>query len=1028
MSFGDVTAASSAEPPAAPSDARTLCPIVVGRTFALESIAHMLSEVDAGKGRTMLISGEAGIGKTRLVAEATKAARARGFAVLHGNCFEPDRMVPYAPVVDLLRLLPADFTEREPGGGLARGGDILGEMLESEPARSPASVAGAEQGRKRRRMFEALTKMLSRVADGSSAIVAVEDIHWSDKASLEFLEHFVWSAQRDPIFVVLTYRSEEIGDDLASFLADMDRRRLVAELRLESLTRLETGRMLEAILGRGHPLVERLRDPVFALTEGNPFFVEEVLGPLVAATGTGSDEMTADSIDRAQMPIPRAVRASVRQRMSRLSDSARRTIELAAVAGRRFDFGLLAILQGCADDELLEHMKELIRAQLVVEESADQFSFRHALTRYAIYSELLTRERRALHLRVAEAAERLWAGSVDLHRSDLAHHFFEAQRWERAYEYARLAGERALEVYAPATAVDHFSRALAAASELGWDAAETTRSRGRAHARSGNFDEARADFESALDVAHGRGDRYGQWEALVDLAELWAARDYGRSGEYCRRALEVARAMGDPRAQARSLNRLGNWHVNIEDPAAGRSHHGEALEIAQAAGDERAVAETHDFLGTALLCCGDLDGAVAEYEIAAERFRGLDDLYGIVLPLATLGARAGDYHFDPLRYGPAEVARALEAGEESITMARRIGWPSGEAFASTQLGMVLASRGDYGRALERAHEGCRIALEIEEPQRQALAHTALGEIYLDLLALPAARTELELATALARKTNTLVLSNMAIASLVTTCVEQGRLQRAESILAGRPDRRAALESFTRRLVGRAAAELALARGRFQQAEELTGRILESLGGAGAGSERRVGPPGLGRLRAEVLGGLGRYREALEALASERDAATSLGVAPLKWRADAVAGRLNAARGRGRESAAAFACALATIEELAESVPDEPMEALGGDSLRANFRGRAVEQLSAAEVRRLPPTGSPAGLTRREAEVLSLIAAGRTNTEIAAALVLSVRTVEHHVSSILAKTGARRRSGAVAYAHRHGLVTPSDPTG
>src|SRR5581483_7321229 len=197
--------------------------------------------------------------------------------------------------------------------------------------------------------------------------------------------------------------------------------------------------------------------------------------------------------------IPRTVQDAVQRRVEPLGAAARRLLVLAAVAGRRFDFALLQALTGQEERALLPALRELIAAQLVVEESPDRFAFRHALTRQAVYAELLGRERRALHREVGETLERLYGADLEPQLSDLAAHFAEAGDWEKAEVYGRRAGERALALFAPRAATEHFSRALEAARRRGAEpAAALYRGRGRAHDTLGDFEQARADFERAL--------------------------------------------------------------------------------------------------------------------------------------------------------------------------------------------------------------------------------------------------------------------------------------------------------------------------------------------------------------------------------------------------------------------------------------------------------------------------------------------------------------------------------------------------
>jgi predicted ATPase len=201
--------------------------------------------------------------------------------------------------------------------------------------------------------------------------------------------------------------------------------------------------MLRAIFALPRSARLELPDSIYALTEGNPFFVEEILKSLITAGDIFYIDDHWDRKSLSEFRIPRSVQDAVRQRTDRLSESARRVLILSAVAGRRFDFALLQQLTGYDESQLLAVMKELISAQLVVEESEERFAFRHALTRQAIYADLLVRERKALHRTIADTLERLYAPVLDTYLADLAYHFYEAGAWEKALEYGQRAGEEA---------------------------------------------------------------------------------------------------------------------------------------------------------------------------------------------------------------------------------------------------------------------------------------------------------------------------------------------------------------------------------------------------------------------------------------------------------------------------------------------------------------------------------------------------------------------------------------------------------
>jgi tetratricopeptide (TPR) repeat protein len=436
---------------------------------------------------------------------------------------------------------------------------------------------------------------------------------------------------------LLTYRSDEVHTVLTNWLAQQDRERRAQEFSLARLTRNDVDAMLAAIFELHPATRSALLNTLYPLTEGNPFFVEEVLTSLRAAGGIFYAEGAWRSKALEHIRIPRSVQAAVQQRSARLSEAARELLTLAAVAGRHFDVDLLLSITQQSEEQLLPLLKELMAAQLVVEESGEHFAFRHALTRQAIYADLLVRERKALHRRIAQTMERLYGSSLDAHLADLAYHFYEAGAWEQAVAYGQRAGEQALRLYAPHAAVEQLTRALDAAQHGALPpSAGLYRLRGQAYEMLGDFEQARLDDETTLRLARLACDRHAEWQATLDLGFLWLQRDYTQTGTYYQQALELARHLDDPIILARTLNRLGNWHVNVEQPHEALRYHQEALTLFEQAQDQHGIAQTCDLLGMTTSIGGDLVQATAYYQQAIALFRELDDQQGLASSLTTL--------------------------------------------------------------------------------------------------------------------------------------------------------------------------------------------------------------------------------------------------------------------------------------------------------------------------------------------------------------------------------------------------------
>src|SRR5437660_1806957 len=693
-----------------------VCPVLIGRTSYLEALIRLMEQACSGYGQTVLIAVKAGMGKSRLIAEATLRLRSSqaqttppATLVLEGRCFESDRSLPYAPLLDLLRSFLVSHSSDDIVPLLSLTAPALVKLVPElgtlVPELAPSSILEPEQ--EKRQLFQALTHFFTRLSATQPVLMIIEDVHWSDESSLEFLLYLARRVASHCMLLLLTYRSEEEYPVLTPFLANLSRERLAEELMLTPLSIDEVGEMIRTISRLPRALDADFLEAISRLTEGNPFFIEELLKSLVTAgeivytNGRWERKSRKDGLGiplPERLYLPRSVQLAVQQRLDHLSAEAKDLLSLAAVAGRRFDFALLQQVTRRNEAELLRLVKELITAQLVVEEAEDVFAFRHALTRQAVYSDLLARERRALHRLIAETLERIFVDTLDAHLGDLAHHFYAAGEWEKVLEYARRAGEKAQALYAPHAAIEQYTHALEAARRLEQPPPlNVYRARGQCYEVRGDFTAARGDYTRSLEAARAAGDKMGEWQSLFDLGYLWTSRDYEQAGNYWQRTLALLLASNDPLMLARALNRVGNWYVNIEEPQEGLHYHLEARDVFQKLADQRGLAETFDLLAIASYNMGGPITGIAYYQQAIALWRVLDERQGLASSLATMAVRSTNYLNLTGVWAAARRDECVRDGEEALAIARQLGWRSAEALALIFLGIGLGPRGEYDR-------------------------------------------------------------------------------------------------------------------------------------------------------------------------------------------------------------------------------------------------------------------------------------------------------------------------------------------
>lgn len=997
-----------------PINTPVVCPDIVGRTTELAALHAIVGEVEEGRSRVVLLSGEAGIGKSRLVTALETEAGSRGFRVLQGNCFQRDLTSPYAPLLDLIRSSvanqPLEVQEAHLQPFAQEFFPVLPDLITPPPAPAVLPTSGLEQ--EQRRLFVALTAFFTKLAAGHPLLFAIEDIHWCDESSLEFLQYFMRHSTSFPWLVLLTYRSDEMRPALTNWLAQQDRERRAQECSLARLTRSDVDAMLAAIFALPQATRSELLDTLYPLTEGNPFFVEEVLTSLRAAGGIFYTEGTWRSKALESLRIPRSIQAAVQQRSDRLSEAARELLTLAAVAGRRFDVDLLLQVTRQTEEQLLLLLKELIAAQLVVEESGEQFAFRHALTRHAIYEQLLKRERKALHRTLAETMEQVYRTALDAHLEDLADHFMRAEVWAKALTYAQRAGEKAQTLYAPRAAAQHFTNALEAARHMELPPpAHLHLARGQANEMLGELEEARLDYERAQAAAKSDHDGSMEWQSLMALGFLWAGRDYSRAGEWFRQAAAQASALADPPLQAYSLNRLANWYVNTGRTAEGIQTHKEALSIFEAWQDQPGTAETLDLLGMAHGLHGDTVSAVDYFGRAIALFRSQGNTPGLVSALTSRAVWASPACVETAFSALGTSTECLRDATEALELAQKIESFSAQAYANVMTAWWLAGFGDFGAALSHAQESLRISLDMAHQQWLAATYCVLGRLFTLMLNPTRAIQTLEAGLSLAHTLGSAwwlgnIRTHLALAYLL-----KREHAKARSVLEVAMPADGHPRNLAERRMLWAWGELALAEGDYQGAL----RIAEDLLATPPGASHMQPIPWLLKLKGEVLAALDRLDEAAQTLEDAKDGALRQQERPLLWQIHRSLGHVYHRMKNEDRAEHAFAETRRVIAELAASIHEPTQrELFSQEALKSLPREKPIPERRAAAERF-------GGLTEREREVAVLIAQGKMNREIAATLVVSLRTVETHVSTILSKLGVPSRSRIAVWAVEVGLV-------
>ena len=480
----DVTSLPAAppEPPAEtrrprePGRAHGPPSVFVGRERELAALLSALEDALSGRGRLVLIGGEPGIGKSRLSEELAKRAADSGADVLWGRCWEAGGAPPYWPWVQAIRSLVRDRTSDQLQAELGPGGAEIADLVPEVRQRLPnlgAASATSDPQQARFRLFDSIADFLTSASRSRPLVLVLEDLNWADDDSLLLLEFVTRELAGAHVLLIGTYRDIDLSrrHPLSQTLGELARERMFERVVLRGLSPEDVARFVEAACSFVPD--EALVRAVHAHTEGNPFFVGEVVRLLIEEGALAPD--TLDTAERWSVRIPEGVREAIGRRLDRLSEHCNATLTIASAIGREFALDQLALL--IADDSeerLLEVLEEALAAHLVEElpGTAGRYQFTHTLIQGTLADELSLTRRARLHARIAEALEALYGADVESHAAELAHHFAEAETVlgpEKLVRYSALAGEIALTEHALEQALAHFERALAAKGEQPMD-------------------------------------------------------------------------------------------------------------------------------------------------------------------------------------------------------------------------------------------------------------------------------------------------------------------------------------------------------------------------------------------------------------------------------------------------------------------------------------------------------------------------------------------------------------------------------
>lgn len=697
---------------------------LIGRSSELSMLEDIVESVLSLRGEAVCISGETGVGKTRLFQELSLARSQEKTIFICSNLSTTTRSIPYYPFREVLRFLVFMQDEQH--------FDKLPRVYQIELAKIVPEILKrpVEEGKEvlmvdRFRLFEGVRKFLELQIANGPLFICIDNIHWADENSLELLHYLVRAFRSKPILFILVYRIEEIQHSaFQNVLHSMARENLMKKITLEPLDKHEVTRIISSIIDTESS--PELTEYIYRETGGNPFFIEELLKSLKddgALNWNGSEYEFDESSAKT---IPYSVEGVIERKLEKLSDRAYSLLEHASVIGRAFSFRFLHEVTGINEGQLFDYLDEILEKRLLSEGNGEQYVFSEDIVREIIYNRMSKTRLSRFHHGVGEKLLSLNSGNIEKVVEELSYHFYQCGDDEKAVEFSIIAGDRAKYAYASRDAIRFYTRAIDvlessenADTEPGLS--ECLRNRSSVYNLIGENDLAIADLEKAIIHSEKTGNLEDRADSLIDISRVYKDISlYDKAVETAESALRIYRKVKNIRGEASSLTRIAVGKRMLREYQISIEYFQRSLKIVRKHSLHKIEINALNGMGSSYTGMGEYEKALKLYDESLNISKKVGDKAGQIASLVNTGN---------IKYYRGNFAGAIELYRKAMSIIKDIGNRRSEAITCNNLGCICILTGDYANAQKYLSNSLEKYRETGDKVNEAGCFLNLGEMY-----------------------------------------------------------------------------------------------------------------------------------------------------------------------------------------------------------------------------------------------------------------------------------------------------------